>query len=551
LHCFVSDNLGAATVSKKAVERGWANLDVGDQGQNAVEGLLMKMGLRPRAEPKDRGEDVNLEFERSDGRWDRLFVQVKSSDNRFRASRSDVWRVRVKANAAARYRRAAHPVILIAVDLSTGECRWDDLRSLAMSPPGAVTVSLSSERRLQIADRDAFVARLAELADRQRARVVPPTAALADEEARLRALDPRLEFRLTANSSGITSEVWPVGDPPVLQIHGELDADSATRVDEHLRYGTPVTAEFRNLSVSGSPVFEEFGVAPTALIEMMSIGHAQDLALGWLDAAGEFQCAVEGLAIGYVGQEGIEIRFGGPGLPLELTLRRATPAGEPQLPVPLHANFCFQFGAWDGHRYRALPWWDGMYTFLLALAGGSPFVMAKREYGRYVDLSRFQTTESIKVFADKALAGLGPIPTVVAAARHCQSDDQWRTGVISSKELERWAAIDRVLKGEVVARSPVAWVLKGVAELPEDRVVPLLHLTAALDLPLMGKSIGQLEVLWRLSNYHLETGPETGQAVLMPIAGSSAHVMIRDPSLDLQELVESCEQRIHASTEMV
>ncbi|WP_157786214.1 DUF4365 domain-containing protein [Dyella japonica] len=531
-------------MARDAAALGRARQRTGRLGQGQVETLFIQMDLTPRTELWDDGEDCNVEFTRADGRWERVFVQVKGTEAGFPTARDGTWSVRLKANAVARYRRAAHPVVLVAVDVRTGECRWDDLRALASAAPGPVTLRVPTGQRLAVADRAAFVGRLGHLADAMRAEVLPAPNALALEEARLRTLDPRLGVRLTATSGAITREIWAASGSPELQMQGELTPEFADLMDAHIRYGTPVTAEFRNFSVTGSPLFEELGVAPIALIELVSPGSVHQLALGWLDADGAFQCAVEGPAVGYAGQEGLEVRLEGAALPVAITIRGATGPLSPGQRRTLTGSFRFQFGGWDGHLYRKLPWWDSVYAFLQALAGGAMFALARREFGQYVDLSTFQVTENLQAFARKALAGLGPLPTIVAAARRCASDHCWREGVIPHDEIQRWARVARILQGEAVALAPRPWVLQGIGELPDDQEVALAHLISPIRLPLMGESIGQLEVVWRLANYRLERDPDSQQVMLTPMPTSTAHAVLHDPSIANDDLVASAERRV-------
>ena len=536
-------------MGRDAAAMGRARQRTGRLGQAQVETLFIEMDLTPRTETWDDGEDCNVEFTRADGRWERVFIQVKGTDSGFRTSRDGAWSVRLKANAAARYRRAAHPIVLVAVDVRTGECRWDDLSALTTAAPGPVTVGIPASRRLSIADRASFASHLGHLADSKRAQVMPAPNALALEEARLRKLDPRLGVRLTATSGAITREIWAEFGAPELQMQGELTPEFADLMDAHIRYGTPVMAEFRNFSVTGSPVFEELGEAPTALIELVSPGSVHQLALGWLDAAGTFQCALEGPAVGYAGQEGLEVRLEGARLPVAITIRGATGPLRPEQRRTLTGSFRFQFGGWDGHPYRKLPWWDSVYAFLQALAGGATFALARREFGQYTDLSTFQVTDNLHEFARKALAGLGPLPTIVAAARRCASDDCWREGVIPHDEILRWARVERILKGDAVALAPVPWVLQGTGDLPDDHEVALVHLVSPIKLPLMGESIGQIEVVWRLADYRLERDTNSQQVMLTPTPTSSAHAVLHDPTIPNDDLVALVERRVAERTE--
>jgi len=481
------------------VSQGRANQLTGRLGQHAAEGLLLRMGLTPRPETWDEGEDYSIEVPLEGGGWERMYVQVKGTQAGFRTTGDGAWSVALEARAVERYRAAAHPVVLLAVDVRADEIRWDDLSGLA-DRTGDVAVKVAPSARLTLAMADDWIATLRELLRARRAERTSPTDTIAATEARLRALDDRLDVRVTADREGVTCHLSAKGTAPVeIAFGGTPTDDGAVQWDALFTYGTPAVVDFNNFVIAGSPVFDHDGDVSEARLIVRTVPQDVVVALGWFDEQANFQGGMEGRASLYIGEEGFELRLNDPGLPLQVTLRNRMRERK------LHGTFGNDSAAWDGHTLANLPWWDRYWSLLQALAAGARLGIARREFGEFTTPVSLGTSDQVVAFAKAAIEGLGPIPTAVELAKRGASQIRWTHGAtLSIDEVADLRAAERLLRGEAVEVQPSRLPYQPATEDPHGTAIVRARLGGEFRLGLMGEALCRLEVIWRLYDYVLE-----------------------------------------------
>lgn len=523
-------------MAKETKAQGSRNQLTGRRGENMAEGLLLELGLQPRREAWDDGEDFSIEVPREPGGWERLFVQVKGS-TRFDTTSDRDWKVRIEARAVHRYLEATHPVILLAVDVTTGEIRWHNLATLKPSAR-AVTVRVSTEGRLTAASRESWLGELRRLLFQRRVQLTPAPLALAAEEARLQALDPRLNVRLTADSGGITRTLTQKSpeEEVVLTFVGEPAESSRQELEELWSFGVPVTAEFKDFVVTGSPAIDH---GPTdARIDLSAVPTELVVAVGWYDQAGEFRVGEEGQAVLFRGARGFEVRLHDESLPVRVTIRADAEERK------IQGTFRMATAAWTGKPLAKLPWWDRVMAMLNGLANGAPLGIANREFGELVAASPLGTNAEVVTFAKNCIVALGPIPVLVEVARRIRTSATWRDGLIPRHEVERLERMRELLGGSAIRTKPRTWGCVFEGDPQDGLAVPRFHFAGTLDVELMGESIGVLEVVWRLSNYVFERQGSEANGVLLPTAAGVSHVFLRQPGVDADKLIELFEAAV-------
>lgn len=464
---------------------------IGRQGENLARTLLEDLELAPRKEELDDGEDFWIEVERHDARWERIGVQVKASEG-FPTKPNAPWQVRLKPNAVARYRQAAHLIVILAVNVNTKAIRWATLPQATSDD--AITLTIPPERSLAASDGQAFELALRGVLTAHHAKVHAPSQVMSEQAAYLRALDPDIDVQLVASPEGTTVQLGiSLAQTPV-EIDGEATVDVDGRWAEACRYGVPATLTWRNARLTGSPLLDALADAPLLSLDIPAHGGDRRIRLGWLNAEGDSHHAFETHGSLYIGSEGALVRLDEPALPLRFEGRWPLDPGP-----SIDLQFSLHLDPWLGEPFARLPYWDGVLMLVTALVRGDALTIRFCDEGYDSDPLVLGPDDRLRAWAVNCMHFLTPLQTLVAAARHTQSGALLTGDSIgrpSSAVARRFAIASRLLVGEVLAVPPVDWPVAHDADVSD-----VLEYPAKINLTWEGTLVASLPVEYVLCHY--------------------------------------------------
>lgn len=462
---------------------------IGRQGENIAKVLLENLELTPRKDEVDDGEDFWIELSREDGLWERIGVQVKASES-YRPSANGSWKVKIKASRVTRYRQAAHPIVVLAVNVKTNEIRWaafsEDVGergiSLSMPPDSALTYS----------DGEAFRKALRNLLAAHHAMVNPPSRTLLQQEASLRDLDYNIDVKLTASREGTKVELGISFETTPVEIAGDPVGDVAASWAEAWRYGTPTTLTWKNARLAGSPLLEALTDAPQLSIEVPANGGAETIRIGWRGADETDHWAITTLGWKSMGAHGVLVRLDSPTLPLHFEGRW------PLEPGPPDVQFALCLDPWTDAPFARLPYWDGTWSLIEALARGKALILAF-QFDGYDSDPLVLGSDGLRQWALGCLRHLTPLHTFVAAARHTKSEATLTGDTIvlpKSSMAMNLDIVSRLLNNEVIAVPPIELVVADGADVSDHH-----ECKAQVELTWHGELVASLPVEYLLQFY--------------------------------------------------
>lgn len=345
-------------MNKRRSAMGHEAMLTGDIAEDIAVLLLRRLGLTPRRDDKDRGEDLSIEIRDHDGRLARAWVQVKGSATYTRNVEVDgAWRVAVRANAITRYRSSSHLVILLAPDITTNEVRWTPLRphvELKNVPDGkAGAFYLGPGDVITPNVADAFLDRLAQLVQDLRAAQADFPALLSARGAQMEALDPRFLVRVAASGEGVVHTIIARDEPVTVQVAVQPASPyDAEALRDAIAFGSSRKIGITLINYEGSPLFDALGAIEPETLEVGAIPTVSVAAVGTIDPSSHtFTRVYPGKVEGRAGLLGNELHFLAPEVPLEIRIRM--PHNEPGAAT---INLTWRTDHWIGRQVSDLPY---------------------------------------------------------------------------------------------------------------------------------------------------------------------------------------------------
>ncbi|MFY2839345.1 hypothetical protein [Achromobacter xylosoxidans] len=241
---------------------------IGTLGEMDIERLFISWSWNVGVDRIDTGYDLFVAPDSEKYSGARFLIQAKGT------ARKGVGCV-VARVAKARLREYAvnvHPVFVVRV---TGDGRlfWVHAQRWAAEYPGKLVGSGYSEIRFpqdnDLCDREFFERYLEKV-------LMGRSAALADNELEdsrmLNSLDSRVGVRLNRGANGLQHEIYAKSEPVQAKFHFKTlgGKENLERANEALGFGLPGTFDVGDLDVTGSPVFSAIAgkKVPTAKISI-------------------------------------------------------------------------------------------------------------------------------------------------------------------------------------------------------------------------------------------------------------------------------------------
>jgi hypothetical protein len=295
---------------------------IGERGENLVKIAFAELlQWVARKDDLDDGIDLNVEIPAEAEFLSECFLAQVKTFSKVTPLGSGHWSTTLKRTALRKYKRSKHVVLLIMVDLHSGEIRWLDCSGVLRMEPERRTFSIGPEQVLNEATAAGFALAIRHAIEEQSDAHRPPTKALEYRAKRYEAQDPR--FKVTAEIiQGVERySVAAIGAVRVAMTITPATVEDARALEQAYEFGSLADIRVARMKFDGPRFLNRTDLGDSRFsIQPRAIPFRAGIILT-PESGPVVPVSIEVNAAFSRGVRGFEVRTDDPQFPLHITLR--------------------------------------------------------------------------------------------------------------------------------------------------------------------------------------------------------------------------------------